>query len=110
MEVAAKVAATEQGLKSDKNLSIEGLLGMSDEQLFEVLGYTQEMKAIRDDLTAMSKMTGKAREEADRQVTDMLSPDVSASRIHWAREDAARAGERTGKEELANEAPSSVLD
>lgn len=110
MDVATKVATTDEGLKSTKNLSIEGLLGMTDAQLMEVLGFNQEIEAIRTDLTAMSKMSGKAREEADRQITDMLSPDISSSRIHWAKEDAQRAGKRSGKDELADESPSSVMD
>lgn len=89
---------------------IDKLAKMDDAQLMEITGMNSDLEKMKKDIVEMSGLKGKAREEAERIVSDMFEPDVDAHRIRWALEDSKRAAKRTGKEELACDSPSSVMD
>ncbi len=90
--------------------SIKGLLALTPEGQLEVFGLNNELEAMRGYLAEMDKLEGKARDEAESEITRMFTPDVSGSRMKWALEDAKRAAKRTGKEEACDCSPCSVMD
>lgn len=89
---------------------VDKLVGMSDADLQAVLGWDTKMTQIKADIAEMAKLTGKAREEAEKEVTRMLTPSVDAHNIHWALEDAKRAAKKGGKEGMCDCSPTSVMD
>lgn len=85
------------------------LLAKTDDELRKLMGLDQELKKLKEYLEEGAKLTGKAAKEFQRQLDDMLSPEISGSRMRWAVEDAKRAG-MSKKELLDSDAPMSVMD
>lgn len=101
---------TDEEVVEDKKYSIASLLALTPEQQLETFGLNDKLEEIQEYLGEMSKLTGKSREEAERIVSDMFTPDIDSHRMKWALEDAKRVGKQTGKQALCDCAPSSVLD
>lgn len=105
--------AEEQELAADdqdKKYSIAALLALTPEQQLETFGLNDKLEEIREYLGEMAKLEGKAKDEAERIVADMFSPDIDVHRMKWALEDAKLAGKQTGKQALCDCSPTSVLD
>lgn len=90
--------------------SIDSLLALTPEQQLETFGLNDKLEEIREYLGEMAKLEGKSREEAERIVTDMFTPEIDPHRMKWALEDAKRAGKQTGKQAMCDCSPTSVLD
>jgi hypothetical protein len=107
---AAEKEMGEMETEAGSGSMIENLAKMTDQQLLEITGWNMKLDAMKADIAEMAKLTGKAREEAEKEVTRMMTPNVDSHSIHWALEDAKRAAKRSGKEEAADCCCTSVLD
>ncbi|TXH10397.1 MAG: hypothetical protein E6R03_15485 [Hyphomicrobiaceae bacterium] len=94
----------------EKVPDIAGLLAMSDDELLDTFGFRLQIESIKDDLAQMAELKGAAREEAERRIAEMFTPDVSDSQIRWVREDVVRQSKRSKSAALSDDSPSSVLE
>lgn len=108
---AAAAEGEREELTSGENTNtIEGLMKLSDAQLMDVLGMSRRLAQVREDLTEMSKLTGKARELAEEKVERLLTPDISESSFRWALQDAQNeAKPKTAKAAYESDSPASVV-
>jgi hypothetical protein len=88
---------------------IKALLKLDDTGLAEILGFNRKVAAFREDLQEADKLTGKAREEVQERVDEMLTPNVYPGDLGYAIERATRK-KQSGKEALADCSCTSVMD
>lgn len=90
--------------------TIDELVAMDDSSLMEVFGFTQKLKAAKEDLKELATLGGKAREDAEERVANMLTPNIYPSDFQFIYEDVTRKN-KDGQAELDDPtpAPASVL-
>jgi hypothetical protein len=90
--------------------SIEHLAGLSDEELHHMLGHKKVLEEARAGLAEAQKLTGKARDHAEKRIEEMFTPHIYGGEFKYLAEDARRAVKDKSKEAALNDtSPSSVL-
>lgn len=84
-------------LTKTPEVSIDGLVALSDEELGKVLGYDKKVEQVRGYLSDMQALTGKAREYAENKIKERFTPNVDNYDFKYIAEDAKRAT-KSGKE------------
>jgi hypothetical protein len=99
-------------LKSSTGFDIKTLRAMDDAQLLDILGLVNTLNDFKEDLEEADKLSGKAREEVQERINNMLSPRIYPGDLGYAIEDAQRRAKKnqSGKDAMADESPSSVID
>ena len=92
-----------------EKVTIKNLVGKSDEELLELLGYASKVEEFKENLAAADKLEGKAREKVEERIEKMFTPHVYPDEIKWAIEDATRKS-KSGKEAMNDCSCASVLD
>lgn len=97
--------------KSGSEGMIEKIMGLSDTELSHLLGHTRKLEQVKEDVHAMHKLTGKARELAEEKLERLLTPEIGEHQFRYALEDAQREAKphKTGPEAYADASPTSVV-
>jgi hypothetical protein len=90
--------------------TIKDLQAKTDQELMDLLGLTNTLNGFKEDLGEADALKGKAREDVEERINDMLNPRIYPNDLSYAIEDAKRRAAKTGKEALADDSPASVMD
>lgn len=79
---------------------ITELSAMDDAALAAKLGFSDKVKAFRDDLARADKLTGDPRTSVEKALNQMFTPNVYPDELRWKVESAERkaAGKTTPSE------------
>lgn len=89
------------------NVTIKGLLELSDAELLEKFGLADELRNLKERLSQAVKLSPKAKTEVERRIAESLSPKLSADSMRWWIEDAARMDKNKAARD--DDSPTSVL-
>lgn len=70
--------------------SISDLQAMTDEELSEVFGFTEQIRQAKKALGELDDLKGKPRAEAEKRIKNMFTPHVSSHEFDWILEDVKR--------------------
>jgi hypothetical protein len=109
-EAANEQGETKELENAEENPSIESIQALSDDEIHTLLGHKKDLENVRKGLTETAKLTGKAREYAEKRIQDWFTPHVYAGDFKYLAEDAVRAtAKKTAKDALNDTSPCSVL-
>lgn len=85
---------------------IDTLKAKKDPELLELLGLDQKLAVFKEALAEADTLKGEPRKKVEDRINSMLTPNIYPEDLRYAVRDA----KRSGKEEMCNCCPTSVMD
>ena len=90
-------------------LTLSDLQKMNDQELLELLGFSERVDKFKEQLSETAKLPPKQKTFVEERIQRMLTPNIYGDELEWAIQDAKRK-DQTGKEAMADCCCRSVLD
>lgn len=89
---------------------INALVAMSDMELMQVLGFSNKLNEVKLNLSRLAELDGTKREEAERRIGRLLSPEVYTGEIGWIADDLTKKKASDSRILAGKEEPYDLVD